>query len=792
MPPRKHWSNNRSRQNNKRLTSNPHVDCINDQLQTLRKELADIEAIEKSNGETTTEQKINIAKKKASIETLEESLKRFQEEPWRTKIGVSANSLVKKEREKYKSLILKILQFFYFVRLGQYGLFDLLPAPTQPDKDNNKDYYQAFSNLCDQLIGAAVYEAAPSIKRSTREDKREEVFYLLKKLDTQSDDRVVLFKDYHYKNNNDRTNNVTFKDIQVYMQHVWDNTAHEEALNKEKKAEKDQALTTIKDNLEKEVTAGSGSTTMSDPDNERVSDAWAALQFKNMMDMPNDKRSGFEDESHKTPSNRDTQIPTLATTKNTFNKIDQNAIEKKDLFDRGTRPTVPSADSPPAVNDEATVILMTPDCRSIIIEPGEIISRKLLAVKLAKVEVAAGIGKDTEAEKNINENLTHLSQHTKDLDKFEQLLEALKRTKENFVSRSTTSMSAAADEQKSNNDVTNETLAITAAQEVAEDEKECGWGEPPVNTSVDKWTVSDENAKEVATATDRKAQVTVNASNENDGWGSVPADKMVDNWKSKEGHDNTTPTQESPKVGKKEKEQDGWSDVLADTHIDKWNANGDRTDKNSAINKAREATKLRKQDSWRSAPSNTIVNHWREKGGRPGKDTTRIRKMGKQADGWRTTPASMVARDWRAGNNRTHASPASEKAQGMTGELKENGWGDAPASIVADEWNNTSNHSNTELATANHSQTTPSNDDRETEVYTWTEWKTGRKSNDRKSRKKPTGEKDSSRSPSHSRTSSHEVDETSNKWGKFVDKTVKRYDEDRSISPSPSSASSAV
>lgn len=108
---------------------------------------------------------------------------------------------------KNEAQILFLLQFFYIVRLGQLGLFDVIGIEASP-----KTMLNAITDVCDQLIGASVYHAtdpSPTIKMQ----KRKQVADILKKLDTNSEDVIL--------------ENVTFKDIKNLIQHIWDNTVSE-------------------------------------------------------------------------------------------------------------------------------------------------------------------------------------------------------------------------------------------------------------------------------------------------------------------------------------------------------------------------------------------------------------------------------------------------------------------------------------------------------------------------------------------------------------------------------------
>lgn len=106
-------------------------------------------------------------------------------------------------RNKEEQQTLFLLQFFYLVRLGQLGLFEYIDTASSSS-------LKAMTDVCDQLVGAAVYCAVdPKLKTQ----KRSHVFSTLKKLEVGSDDEIC--------------DKVTFKDLKELMQHIWDHTVTE-------------------------------------------------------------------------------------------------------------------------------------------------------------------------------------------------------------------------------------------------------------------------------------------------------------------------------------------------------------------------------------------------------------------------------------------------------------------------------------------------------------------------------------------------------------------------------------
>lgn len=147
--------------------------------------------------------------------------------------------------KKNEAQTLFLLQFFYIVRLGQLGLFDLI------DIESPKAMLCAIIDVCDQLVGASVYHATdPSLHVKTQ--KRKQVFDILKKLDTSSEDVIV--------------ENISYKDIKGLIQNIWDNTL-----------KKDQVLenAVIDKSAAKE---------------------WAVIQFENMVQNEEAKENNAVDD----------------------------------------------------------------------------------------------------------------------------------------------------------------------------------------------------------------------------------------------------------------------------------------------------------------------------------------------------------------------------------------------------------------------------------------------------------------------------------------------------------------
>ncbi|CEP17584.1 hypothetical protein [Parasitella parasitica] len=152
-------------------TVHPHIELIQGEINTFAEEIESFDSIQKERELTSAEQ----AQKDIAIACL----------------------------EKYQSMLAKLVSLIK----GQLGLFHLI------EMESPKTMLDAITDICDQLIGASVYHAtdpSPSIKSQ----KRKQVFDILKKLETSSEDVIM--------------GNITFKDIKNLIQHVWDNTINEE------------------------------------------------------------------------------------------------------------------------------------------------------------------------------------------------------------------------------------------------------------------------------------------------------------------------------------------------------------------------------------------------------------------------------------------------------------------------------------------------------------------------------------------------------------------------------------
>ncbi|KAK4519660.1 uncharacterized protein ATC70_009897 [Mucor velutinosus] len=193
--------------NNKKKTNNnmihPHIELIQAEICTLAEEIEHIEAIQKERELDAAEQlQKDIAT--ACLQKYQATLAKLNDPPMVSKVRSYQDAYNTKKNE---AQILFLLQFFYIVRLGQLGLFDVIEMEASP-----KTMLNAITDVCDRLIGASVYYATePSSAIKTQ--KRKQVADILKKFDTSSED--VIFE------------NISFKDIKDLIQHIWDNTVNE-------------------------------------------------------------------------------------------------------------------------------------------------------------------------------------------------------------------------------------------------------------------------------------------------------------------------------------------------------------------------------------------------------------------------------------------------------------------------------------------------------------------------------------------------------------------------------------
>ncbi|GAN08888.1 hypothetical protein MAM1_0229c08407 [Mucor ambiguus] len=220
-------SSNKKKTNNNMI--HPHIKLIQAEISALTEEIEDIEALKKERELDATEQhQKSIAT--ACLEKYQATLAKLNDAPMVSKVRTYQDAYNTKKNE---AQVLFLLQFFYIVRLGQLGLFDVIEMEASP-----KIMLNAITDICDQLIGASVYHAtepSPTVKTQ----KRRQIADILKKLDTNSEDVIL--------------ENISFKDIKDLIQHIWDNTVNEAQI------------------LENTLTT------------ESAAKDWAVIQFENMV-----------------------------------------------------------------------------------------------------------------------------------------------------------------------------------------------------------------------------------------------------------------------------------------------------------------------------------------------------------------------------------------------------------------------------------------------------------------------------------------------------------------------------
>ncbi|KAL9560060.1 hypothetical protein MBANPS3_000125 [Mucor bainieri] len=229
---------------NRKKTSNnmthPHIELIQVEISALTEEIGHIEAIQRERELDVAEQRQkDIAT--ACLEKYQATLVKLNDAPMASKLRLYQDVYNTKKNE---AQILFLLQFFYIVRLGQLGLFNVIEMEASPATMLN-----AITDVCDQLIGAAVYHATES-SPITKTQKARQVADILKKLDTNSEDVIL--------------DNISFKDIKDLIQHIWDNTVNEaQVLEKtliDESAAKEWAVIQFENMVQNgEMTSGNGS-----------------------------------------------------------------------------------------------------------------------------------------------------------------------------------------------------------------------------------------------------------------------------------------------------------------------------------------------------------------------------------------------------------------------------------------------------------------------------------------------------------------------------------------------------
>ncbi|KAI9478543.1 MAG: hypothetical protein EXX96DRAFT_619476 [Benjaminiella poitrasii] len=196
----------------------PYLECIQNEIKSLQDELNNLEEQQKIR-ELSLEEQSNKQITKACLERYKLTLTKFTDSSMKGRISSYTDTRDKDIKQNNEQQILSLLQFFYIVRLGQLGLFEMMiDHVTKSKKESaptHDEYLKATTDLCDQLVGASVFlktDPSPQIKSA----KRQQVFSLLKKLDAGVDEIIP------------DQNQITFKDIRKLIKHIWDNTVPEE------------------------------------------------------------------------------------------------------------------------------------------------------------------------------------------------------------------------------------------------------------------------------------------------------------------------------------------------------------------------------------------------------------------------------------------------------------------------------------------------------------------------------------------------------------------------------------
>ncbi|KAG2231361.1 hypothetical protein INT48_007486 [Thamnidium elegans] len=179
-------------------TVHPYIECVQQEINGLQEELTLLE----SKQELTTEEETQLAITRACLERYQGTLAKLTEQTMSSKVQ-QLNSITENEiRQREETQMFSFLQVLYLMRLGQLGLYNCIEqAPS----------LQSVGNLCDQIIGAAVYYAKDPSSQ-VKEQKRHKIRDLLKKLEHGSNDLI------------EESDTTTFKQIKEFLQHIWDNT----------------------------------------------------------------------------------------------------------------------------------------------------------------------------------------------------------------------------------------------------------------------------------------------------------------------------------------------------------------------------------------------------------------------------------------------------------------------------------------------------------------------------------------------------------------------------------------
>ncbi|KAI7889403.1 uncharacterized protein EV154DRAFT_514587 [Mucor mucedo] len=187
----------------KQNTVHPYLECIQGEIASLQEEIHAIEEL-KNTRDLTDEEQLDLTIKKACLERYQATLTQLTGQSMINKANAHTTVATNIALENRQRETMSFLQLMYLMRLGQLGLYDCIDQAPSLD---------TVANLCDQIIGAAVYyakESSPQIK----DQKRLKVHELLRKWDQASNDVIDDTVD----------DGTTFKQLRDFLQHIWDNS----------------------------------------------------------------------------------------------------------------------------------------------------------------------------------------------------------------------------------------------------------------------------------------------------------------------------------------------------------------------------------------------------------------------------------------------------------------------------------------------------------------------------------------------------------------------------------------
>lgn len=201
------------------------------------------------------------------------------------KLNAYTSAAAKATLEIRQKETISFLQLMYLMRLGQLGLYQCIEKAPSLD---------IVANLCDQIIGAAVYYASES-SYNIKEQKRHKVHDLLRKWDQASNDVI-----------DDTVDGTTFKQLKDFLQHLWDNSEEIKNTSHQNNSEQTYAVLQFEGMVPKNTSALE-KTTCESQAHEEPNTADATFDLSNHADASNSVEtaniSERKDEEKKAPVN---------------------------------------------------------------------------------------------------------------------------------------------------------------------------------------------------------------------------------------------------------------------------------------------------------------------------------------------------------------------------------------------------------------------------------------------------------------------------------------------------------